>query len=64
MSPTFAKTTDRPPYGNYPVIDSTKRGPGPLLVQNVSGINKGQYLRLSKKCYMGYEKEEMPWAST
>ena len=63
LSPTYALTTDRPPYANYPILVESHLKPKEPF-QNVAGFYPGYYLRLQKKCYYGNELSVMPWAKT
>ncbi|CDW89857.1 UNKNOWN [Stylonychia lemnae] len=64
LSPTFALTSDEPPYGMYPKLKKQ-------LNQENSGIKQRQgiklfqnILKLSKKCYQGEESDQMPWVKS
>lgn len=66
-SPTFAKTTDNPPYGGYPSVNSNLNRTTLILTSsymssNAPIANNNKYLH--KKCYYGDTLEGMPWART
>lgn len=61
VSPTFAKTTDNPPYANYPsVTDGMDRTT--IITDSYMNKTERNTKFLHKKCYYGDTTlQEMPW---
>jgi hypothetical protein len=64
-SPTFARTTDNPPYANYPTLKPSALTTTTSLLLNstLSQTQRGN-LFLHKKCYYGETLQGMPWMQT
>jgi len=60
-SPTFARTTDNPPYANYPGITDGVNRSTLIINSYVQTTPDRQNKYLHKKCYYGDTLHDMPW---
>jgi hypothetical protein len=61
VSPTFARTTDNPPYGNYPGITDGVNRTTLITSSYMQTTPDRQNKYLHKKCYYGDTLHDMPW---
>ena len=61
VSPTYAKTTDNPPYANYPKLSEKLISTTLITNSYMQQTEREPGKFLHKKCYYGNTLHDMPW---